>query len=120
MPRGFELHDFPFDTQDLNLQFRLNDTLTWDAFDLTVVTVQFHKQALVQTEWCAYAPMIKRDSPAHKVTKVQLKFRRLSWFYVQNIAISMLFISSLALLSFVMDVTDLGSRVSTCLWCSQL
>ena len=111
----FELQNFPFDMQDLSLEFRLNDPKTWDKYDLTVVSVQFHKQALYQTEWKAYGPVIKRDSPAHKVTKVSLKFGRLSWFYIQNIVLAMLFISSLALLSFVMEISDLGSRVSTCL-----
>ena len=77
--------------------------------------VQFHKQSLMQTEWRAFGPLVTRDSPAHKVSKVLLKYRRLSWYYVQNIVLAMLFISSLALISFVMGVTDLGSRVSTCL-----
>jgi len=111
----FELQSFPFDMQDLSLEFRLNDPRCWDLYDLTIVSVQFHKQALVQTEWKAFGPLVKRDSPSHKVSKVFLKYRRLSWFYVQNIVAAMLFISSLALISFVMEVTDLGSRVSTCL-----
>ena len=111
----FELQSFPFDMQDLSLEFRLNDPRFWDAYDLTIVSVQFHKQALVQTEWKAFGPTIKRDSPSHKVSKVLLKYRRLSWYYVQNIVAAMLFISSLSLISFVMEVEDLGSRVSTCL-----
>jgi len=111
----FELQNFPFDIQDLTLDFRLNDPRTWDLFDLSIVSVQFHKQALVQTEWRAFGPVIKRDSPAHKVSKVTLKYGRLSWFYVQNVVLAMFAISSLALLAFFMEISDLGSRVSTCL-----
>lgn len=44
----FELQNFPFDVQDLTLDFRLNNPRIWDAFDLTVVSVQFFKSALVQ------------------------------------------------------------------------
>ena len=111
----FELHNFPFDTQDLTLDFRLNDSRVWNAFDLTFVSVQFNKSALVQTEWRAFGPVVHRDSPAHKSSKVTLKYGRLSWFYIQNVVLAMFAISSLALLSFFMDVSDLGSRVSTCL-----
>lgn len=59
----FELQSFPFDMQDLSLEFRLNDPHTWDLYDLTIVSVQFHKQALAQTEWQAFGPLVKRDSP---------------------------------------------------------
>jgi hypothetical protein len=111
----FELQNFPFDIQDLTLDFRLNDSRVWNAFDLTFVSVQFHKSALVQTEWQAFGPVMHRDSPAHKASKVTLKYGRLSWFYVQNVVLAMFSISSLALLAFFMDISDLGSRVSTCL-----
>lgn len=111
----FELQNFPFDIQDLTLDFRLNHPLIWDAFDLTVVSVQFFKSALVQTEWQAFGPVVQRGIPAHRDSKVFLKYSRLSMFYIQNIVLAMFAISILALPAFWMDISDIGSRMSTCL-----
>jgi hypothetical protein len=111
----FDLQDFPFDCQDLVLDFRLNDPKTWDDFNLTINTVQFHKDALKLSEWKMYAPIVKRDSPKEKATKVLLLVKRFSGFYLQNIVAMMFGLTMLGLLAFAMDVADLGSRVSTIL-----
>ena len=111
----FELHNFPFDLQDLHVELRLNDPKTWDAYDLTVHTVQFHKQAIEQTEWSMLAPAIKRDTPAWKATKIRFHVLRLSTFYIQNVVLTMFVLSLLGLLSFTMDVADVGSRVGNLL-----
>lgn len=111
----FELHDFPFDRQELTLDFRLNDTKTWDDFNLTINTVQFHKDALELSEWKVYTPIVKRDSPKEKASKVFLQVKRFSGFYVQNVVCMMFGLTLLGLLAFAMDIEDLGSRVSTVL-----
>jgi preprotein translocase subunit SecG len=77
--------------------------------------VQFHKQALEQTEWIVYEPSIKRDSPKHKVTKVELHVQRCPNYYLQNIIGVMFTLSLLGLLCFAMDIDDLGSRVGNLL-----
>lgn len=110
-----DLHDFPFDWQDLVLDLRLNDPKTWDDFNLTVNSVQFHKDALSLSEWRLYAPIVKRDSPKEKATRVLLPVKRYSAFYMQNIVAMLFGLTMLGLLSFAMDVGDLGSRVSTLL-----
>eukprot|EP01041_Mallomonas_annulata_P007098 gene7098-14443_t len=111
----FELNEFPFDSQILTVELRLNDPKTWDAYDLSVNCIQFHKQQLEQTEWVVYEPTLKRDLPKHKVSKVQLHIRRCPNYYLQNIIAVMFTLSLLGLLCFAMDVDDLGSRVSNIL-----
>jgi hypothetical protein len=111
----FELQAFPFDTNELTLQLRLNSPLTWDLFDLTVQVVQFNKDCLYQTEYQIAEPQIKRNSPAHKSTDIQFRVTRLAQYYVQNIVVIMFSLSLLGLLAFLMEVQDLGDRVSTVL-----
>ena len=111
----FELEAFPFDCNDLTLQLRLNDPQTWDKFDLTIQIVQFNKAALYQTEYDICAPCIERGSPNHKVSDVHLRVSRLAQYYVQNIVVMMFSLSLLGLLAFIMEVQDLGDRVSTVL-----
>ena len=108
----FELHNFPYDVQDLTLEFRLNCPKTWDLFDLTINSVQFKKSALQLTEWRSFAPMLKRENPKHKVSKIFLQVQRLAGFYIQNVACMMFVLSLLSLSSFFVDITDNGSRIS--------
>lgn len=111
----FELQDFPFDQQDLTLEIRLNSPKTWELFDLSVNAVQFHKNSLQLTEWMPHAPIVTRDNPKTKVSKINMKIVRFSGFYIQNVVLMMFANSLLGLISFAMDITDLGSRVSTLL-----
>jgi len=111
----FELNAFPFDSNELSLQLRLNDPLTWDIYDLTVQVVQFNKAALYQTEFVIAEPTIKRGSPSHKATDIAFRATRLARYYIQNIVAMMFSFSILGLLAFVMEVQDLGDRVSTVL-----
>ena len=111
----FELQAFPFDSNELSLQLRLNSPLTWDLFDLTVQVVQFNKACLYQTEYNIAEPTIKRNSPAHKSTDIHFRATRLAQYYVQNIVVMMFSLSLLGLLAFIMEVQDLGDRVSTVL-----
>lgn len=112
---SFELQDFPFDHQDLQLNFRQNNSKTWDLFDLTVNIVQFHKNSLTLSEWTVCEPQIKRGSPSHKETTVSLKIKRHYLFYIQNIILTQTSLSLLGLLTFAMDLTDIGTRVGTIL-----
>jgi len=111
----FEMYDFPFDWQDLTLDLRLNDPKTWDDFDLTVNTVQFHKDALQLSEWEVFTPIVQRDSPKEKATKVHIQVKRFDGFYLQNVVAMLFGLSMLGLLSFSIDIEDLGSRTSTIL-----
>ena len=111
----FELLNFPFDLQELQIELRLNDSKTWDLFDLTIAQVQFNKSALVLTEWKVHEPVVRREVPKHKVSKVVLQVERFSWFYIQNVVFMMFGLSLLGLCSFAMDVYETGSRVGNIL-----
>jgi len=111
----FELQDFPFDLQQLQMEFRLNDPRTWDLFNLSVHCVQMHKACLVLTEWGMLEPRVVRESPKHKVSVVQLEVLRFSWFYIQNVVLAMFVLSLLGPLAFVMDIDDIGSRIGNLL-----
>ena len=115
MKERFELHHFPFDLQELQIELRLNDSKTWDLFDLTITQIQFNKSALVLTEWKLYEPVVRREFPQHKVSKVVLSVERFSWFYIQNVVFMMFGLSLLGLCSFAMDVYETGSRVGNIL-----
>jgi hypothetical protein len=108
----FELKNFPYDVQVLTLEFRLNCPKTWDLYDLTINSLQFNKSALQLTEWKPFTPILKRENPRHKVSKVSLQVQRLAGFYIQNVACMMFFLSLLSLSSFSVDLTDNGSRIS--------
>jgi len=108
----FELKNFPYDVQVLTLEFRLNCPKTWDLYDLTINTLQFNKSALQLTEWKPFTPILKRENPRHKVSKVSIQVQRLAGFYIQNVACMMFFLSLLSLSSFSVDLTDNGSRIS--------
>ena len=109
----FELHNFPFDMQDLQLELRLNDSQTWDLYNLTINQVQFHRTAFELTEWAVHEPVVVRGSPAHKVSTVQLKVRRLAMYYVQNIVLTMTMLSIIGLLCYAMEPDNIGDRLST-------
>ena len=104
----FELHHFPFDVQELQIELRLNDSKTWDLFDLTISQIQFNKSAVVLTEWKLYEPVVRREFPQHKVSKVVLLVERFSWFYIQNVVFMMFGLSLLGLCSFAMDINETG------------
>lgn len=111
----FELQDFPFDMQELTVELRLNDPKTWDLFDLCVSMVQFHKQAILLPEWRMYAPIVRKGSPKEKVSSVSMLVERLPGYYVQNVVVTMLGLSIVALAAFAMEVSAVGDRVNTCL-----
>jgi hypothetical protein len=111
----FELEHFPFDTQELTVELRLNDPKTWDLYNLSVHCVQFKSECLQMTEWMLLQPRIKRDSPGTKATKIKLQVSRLAGYYIQNVIMSMFVLTLLGPLSFVMEISDIGSRVGNLL-----
>jgi hypothetical protein len=112
---SFELSHFPFDWQDLTLEFRLNDPRTWDDFSLTFNSVQFHRDALTLSEWRMFTPLVTRGSPKDKVVGIKLQVKRNSDFYLQNVVAMMTGLTLLGVISFAIDVSDIGSRISTIL-----
>ncbi|KAG1679094.1 hypothetical protein FOA52_000449 [Chlamydomonas sp. UWO 241] len=118
----FELHNFPFDVQDLSLELRLNDPShccrLWHAGHGTGSTsaswVQLHNEALSLTEWDVLPPNVCRKPPLTRVSRVRLRVRRRSHYYVVNVVGIMFALSLLGLLSFSMPVDDIGNRVQTC------
>lgn len=111
----FEVEDFPYDNQDLQIELRLNDPLTWNEYDLTVHMVQFHKNAIRLTEWVQNCPQIFRNSPAHKSTTISLQVLRKARYYIQNIVVIMYLLSLSGLLAFSMTIDDVSGRVGNSL-----
>ena len=111
----FELRNFPFDTQSLPIELRLNDPKSWDKFDLLVIAVQFHKEALKLTEWRMLVPGVCRDSPASHVTILRLQAARLPHYYVVNVVGIMFGLTILGLLCYTMPIDDVASRINALL-----
>eukprot|EP00002_Diphylleia_rotans_P004578 TRINITY_DN13418_c0_g1_i1.p1 TRINITY_DN13418_c0_g1~~TRINITY_DN13418_c0_g1_i1.p1 ORF type:complete len:216 (-),score=40.03 TRINITY_DN13418_c0_g1_i1:321-968(-) len=82
---------------------------------VALCSVQFHREALCMTEYYPLIPKIVRESPAHKATKVCLRVRRIPTYYLQNIVLIMFLLSLLGPLAFIVEVEDLGDRLSTIL-----
>lgn len=108
---AFELHDFPFDCQRLQIELRNNSTSTWDLFDVRVNAVQFHRKALEASEWAVLEPTVKRGCPPHKVSLVDLHVKRKSMFYLQNVVFLTSLLTLLGLVTFMMPIDDVGGRV---------
>jgi len=109
----FDLRRFPFDVHDMPFRVAQNNGLTWSLFDLTVQSVQFHRDALESTEWTIRQPRIKRVST--KQSKIILQVERKSSFYIQNIVGIMSALSILGFSVFAMDEESLPDRVNTIL-----
>ena len=107
----FELQRFPFDTQKLMIELRLNDARTWDSYDLTTNIIQFHRQALKLDEYQQLPPRVDRDVPKNRVSQVKIRLNRLSYYYTQNIVIVMSSLSLLGLLTFTLDADALADRI---------
>ena len=109
----FELHDFPFDKQDLTIEMRQDDPRTWDVFDLRVHSVMFYKIALQLPEWSMCMPLVKRGSPAHKSTDVALQVVRRPQYYLRNIVSVVTMLSVMSLFSFAIPIKEISERINT-------
>lgn len=103
------------DAQDLTVELRLTDGRVWDLYDLSVHMVQLNREVMHLTEWKVFTPTVQRNNPKTKATHVKLKIQRLAGFYIQNVVVTMYVLSLLGPLAFVMDITDVGSRVGNVL-----
>jgi hypothetical protein len=111
---SFELQDFPFDSQDLQIVLRQDDSRTWNNFDLTVSTVQFNVNALELAEWRMVEPLLKRSSAVepHLESTAIMRVRRLPKFYISNIITLMGMLSLLGFTVFALPAKDLSDRVN--------
>ncbi len=107
----FEFQNFPFDHQELKIQLRLNDLRQWELFNLSVSTVQFHKQALQHSEWTFCEPIVARNTPPTAGTDIKLQMRRHPGYYIQNIVMIMSGLVALTLLVFALEVEEVGIRL---------
>ena len=108
----FPLQNFPFDRQNLQIDIRQDDSRSWDRFKLTVCCVQFHAKALQIPEWKMYEPSIKRGQISHKSTTISIHVERLSRYYLMNIIVVMLMLSTLSFVVFALPSTGLNDRIS--------
>ena len=88
-------------------------------YELRCNIVMLSHETLDMSEWHVLTPHIAGANPNvplnRKRATVNLRVRRLSRYYLFNVVLMMWFISKLGLTAFVMDVDDLGSRVTTCI-----
>ena len=106
---SFELRQFPFDAQTLNIDLRQASGVTWDNYDLVVCGVQFHRDAIQQPEWTVLAPRIKKHDHMH--TNVELRVKRSSAYYVTNVIGILAMLTLLVLTVFAVPVDDLADRI---------
>jgi hypothetical protein len=108
LKENFELRDFPFDLQELQVELRQDDSRTWDQFDLTIMSVQFHKNALQLAEWTLVEPIVKKVDST--VSTAILRVSRRPQYYLLNIVVIMDMLSVLGLTVFALPNDDLASR----------
>ena len=106
---SFELRNFPFDAQTLNIDLRQASGATWDNYDLVVCGVQFHRDAIEQPEWTVLTPKIERCS--HMQTKIELRVKRMAQYYVTNVIGILAMLTLLVLTVFAVPVDDLADRM---------
>ncbi len=114
----FTMHDFPFDNHALKLRLQQNYSHTWDKFDLTVCSVQMHRDALENAEWGISHCEV--DKISHKDSHVEVMVARKSSFYIINVVVIMSGLSVMGYSVFVFGdevskETELPDRVNTCL-----
>ena len=107
----FELENFPFDTQMLTIDLRLDNPNTWNMFDLSVHAVMFHKNALTLPEWTVGSPVVERHSMKFRNTKVNLMITRKITYYMTNIVGMMIGLTLLCLGTFLVPEEDLADRL---------
>lgn len=106
----FALQQFPFDLQTLVFDFRLNDARSWNTYYLTIAVVQLHKDCLEQLEWQVLVPCVKRGYPKSASSIVTIPVQRKSQYYLQNILLIVLILTSLGLSTFAFPSDDLTGR----------
>jgi hypothetical protein len=79
-------------------------------FDMTINDIRFYRASLQNSEWNILEPNVAWFNP--KTSQVHLRVERQSGYYLQNVVFMMALFTFLGLISFGMDISDLGSRTS--------
>jgi len=98
-----ELKIFPFDVQDLHIDFMMMSRMDQDLFNLKLHTVEFSRSTLEMTEWSMYPPESDRKGPHG--TSVRLIVVRNSGYYIQSIVCPSLLFSIICLSAFCLPVS---------------
>jgi len=111
-----ELEIFPFDVQNLHIDFMMMSRIDQDLFDLKLHTVEFSRSALEQTEWSIYPP--QADRKGTHGTSARLIVVRNSNYFIQSIVLPSLLFSIICLTAFCIPVAyedqemdDLGDGI---------
>lgn len=112
----YKLHDFPFDIQDLIIEFRiLQQDIT---YDLSIYNICLSSSAIGKLEWKFYEPIVVSNNSSSILfssSMIIIPCERKSNYYVYNIIIILFLLSSLGLFVFTIDIYDFASRQSTIL-----
>eukprot|EP00494_Astrolonche_serrata_P028513 UN28780 len=108
-----ELGNFPFDLQDLHLNFQLRSRNDIQEFDMLFHTVEFSKSCLELAEWVMYPP--ESDRKGTSKTSIRLQAARQPQFYLTNVVGMMFVVSLLCVASFGIDAEDIADRLSVTL-----
>jgi len=98
-----ELEIFPFDVQDLHINFLMHSRIDQDRFDLKLHTVEFSRSALELTEWSLYPP--EADRKGTHGTSVRLVVVRNSRYYMESVVGPSLLFSLICVTAFCIPVT---------------
>lgn len=104
----FELHDFPFDRQDLCVSLKLMKKHT--QYELVVHAVQFQRDAAELQEWLLCEPMVEKITHAQSAVKLQIQ--RVDTYWITNVVVVMSAISMASVLAFACPVHEVGDRLS--------
>mmetsp|Transcript_68856 Transcript_68856/g.136223 ORF Transcript_68856/g.136223 Transcript_68856/m.136223 type:complete len:435 (+) Transcript_68856:47-1351(+) len=114
--QAFDLHDFPYDTQKLQLMLELNNWKTWKKYHLVVVAICIHSDAAHISQFDLACPTILSEAPgsviAHRRRTLQVKISRQWHYYMHNIVAVFMMLSAISMLSFAIDVDKLEERLS--------
>eukprot|EP01040_Poterioochromonas_malhamensis_P001529 gene1529-1619_t len=106
----FVLHHFPFDLQNLTLDFKLHDARTWNMFTLSINSLQFYKDTFKQQEWNMFIPKVKKGAKDTNSMYIIIPVQRKSLFYVQNVFFILIVLSLLGLSTFAFPAHEIAGR----------
>lgn len=114
--QAFDLHEFPYDVQKLQLVLELNNWKTWNKYHLVVVAITVHLDAAHVSQFDMAVPTIHAEAPgsviAHRRRTLQVKIIRQWQYYMYNIVAVFMMLSAISLLSFAISVDNLEGRLN--------
>lgn len=105
----FDLHDFPFDSQQLSLELKILQERHASAFSLIMGSVQFHKRALDMIEWRLGEPATTRKND--DASSVAMFLSRRPGYYIFNVCCLLGALSMISTLAFTCDLDANGDRL---------